>query len=340
MTFIVTWTEMFETSRKNEDNNLARVVPRARSSRRAETHPRLSFAVSLVDGSSRPVQGRRFDMPVDDDEVPTVWVIWGSQYVAKALVALDAHGIKHYVKRGKLGTGGLEDLPGGGKLVPVLTAGGDVVVPDSEAILRWAEKTRGANLYPTPQCAEWSERASDGFLPNAVLYYNWIEPEGYARSMRAKFASLVPWYAGGGTCIAGYLVDWGTAKKRAEFAEKVLPELSKHPDVGTLEGRADAVAKEHVIREALVKELAHFQSGLGANDAAGYLCGGDAPTAADCSVYAQLERLVGTMGDARVPASVPGLLDDTRLGAIKKWREMMVERHPIRYGGKRAPTEK
>ena len=146
--------------------------------------------------------------------------------------------------------------------MPVLTAGGDVVVPDSEAILRWAEKTRGANLYPTAQCAEWSERASDGFLPNAVLYYNWIEPEGYARSMRAKFASFVPWYAGGGTCIAGYLVDWGTAKKRAEFAEKVLPELSKHPDVGTLEGRADAVAKEHVIREALVKELMHFQSGL------------------------------------------------------------------------------
>ena len=46
------------------------------------------------------------------------------------------------------------------------------------------------------------------------------------------------------------------------------------------------------------------------------------------------------MGDARVPASVPGLLDDARLGAIKKWREMMVERHPIRYGGKRAPTVK
>ena len=61
-------------------------------------------------------------MPGDDD-TPTLWVIWGSQYVAKALVALDAHGIKHYVRRGKLGTGGLEDLPGGGKLVPVLTAG-------------------------------------------------------------------------------------------------------------------------------------------------------------------------------------------------------------------------
>ena len=50
-----------------------------------------------------------------------------------------------------------------------------------------------------------------------------------------------------------------------------------------------------------------------------------------------MERLVGTMGDAKVPASVPGLLDDVRLGAIKKWREMMVEKHPIRYGGKRAP---
>jgi len=259
--------------------------------------------------------------------------------VAKVLVALDSHGIKHYVKSGKLGTGGFENLPGGGKLVPVLTAGGDVVVPDSEAILRWAEKTRGANLYPTPQCAEWSERASDGFLPNAVLYYNWIQPEGYARSMRAKFASFVPWYAGGGTCIAGYLVDWGTAKKRAEFAERVLPELSKNPDVGTLEGRSDAVAKEHVIREALVKELARFQSGL-ANDATGYLCGGDAPTAADCSLYAQLARLVGTMGDARVPASMPGLLDDARLGALRRWREMMVERHPIKYGGKRAPTAK
>ena len=275
-------------------------------------------------------------MPGDDD-TPTLWVIWGSQYVAKALVALDAHGIKHYVRRGKLGTGGLEDLPGGGKLVPVLTAGNDVVVPDSEAILRWAEKTRGANLYPTPRCAEWSQRASDGFLPNAVLYYNWIEPNGYARSMRAKLSSLVPWYVGGGTCIAGYLVDWGVSKKRAEFAASVLPELSKHPDVGTLTDRADAVAKEGVVREALVKELMHFQSGLGTEGGVGYLCGGDSPTAADCSVYAQLERLVGTMGDAKVPASVPGLLDDARLGAIKKWREMMVEKHPIRYGGKRAP---
>ena len=91
--------------------------------------------------------------------------------------------------------------------------------------------------------------------------------------------------------------------------------------------------------EALVKELARFQSGL-ADDATGYLCGGDAPTAADCSLYAQLERLVGTMGDARVPASMPGLLDDARLGALRRWREMMVERHPIKYGGKRAPTAK
>ena len=257
--------------------------------------------------------------------------------MAKALVALDAHGIKHYVRRGKLGTGGLEDLPGGGKLVPVLTAGNDVVVPDSEAILRWAEKTRGANLYPNPRCAEWSQRASDGFLPNAVLYYNWIEPQGYARSMRAKLSSLVPWYVGGGTCIAGYLVDWGVSKKRAEFGASVLPELSKHPDVGTLTDRTDAVAKEGIVREALVKELMHFQSGLETEGGVGYLCGGDSPTAADCSVYAQLERLVGTMGDAKVPASVPGLLDDARLGAIKKWREMMVEKHPIRYGGKRAP---
>ena len=224
-----------------------------------------------------------------------------------------------------------------GNVLVLLTAGNDVVVPDSEAILRWAEKTRGANLYPTPRCAEWSQRASDGFLPNAVLYYNWVEPNGYARSMRAKLSSLVPWYVGGGTCIAGYLVDWGVSKKRAEFAASVLPELSKHPDVGTLTDRADAVAKEGVVREALVKELMHFQSGLGTEGGVGYLCGGDSPTAADCSVYAQLERLVGTMGDAKVPASVPGLLDDVRLGAIKKWREMMVEKHPIRYGGKRAP---
>ena len=175
------------------------------------------------------------DMPGDDD-TPTLWVIWGSQYVAKALVALDAHGIKHYVRRGKLGTGGLEDLPGGGKLVPVLTAGNDVVVPDSEAILRWAEKTRGANLYPTPRCAEWSQRASDGFLPNAVLYYNWIEPQGYARSMRAKLSSLVPWYVGGGTYIAGYLVDWGVSKKRADFAASVLPELVQAPGRGDTDG--------------------------------------------------------------------------------------------------------
>ena len=72
-------------------------------------------------------------------------------------------------------------------------------------------------------------------------------------------------------------------------------------------------------------------------DAQPYLLPGDAPTAADFSVFGQLERIVGDMGDAQIPCSLPELLSQEPLARLRAWHQGMRQRHPIRFKGKRAP---
>ena len=129
----------------------------------------------------------------------TIHAIMASQYTAKVLLALDTFDIPHrvefaHVKPSK------RRLPGGGVLVPVLECG-DETVTDSENILRWLDTHRGAMCFPpggegeaTAAAADVSERVSEGFIGAAVLYYNWVDPAGYARSIRTKLKKVVPWF--------------------------------------------------------------------------------------------------------------------------------------------------
>ena len=59
--------------------------------------------------------------------------------------------------------------------------------------------------------------------------------------------------------------------------------------------------------------------------------------AADFSLFAQVERLVGTMGDAAMGAAVPELLAEGGLWRLWEWREGMLALHPISYRGKPVP---
>jgi glutathione S-transferase len=258
----------------------------------------------------------------------TIYVLPGSQYCAKVLAALDAEGIPHDVvsvafdpkKRS-------EELPSGGRKVPemkVVVAGGGndqaTVVLDSEGILRWFDDNRGTKFFPDVAAGELSTRAGDGILAGCVLYYNWVNSEGYSRSVRKSIKEQVlpQWLP-----FRGKVTDVAVKSERAKFRQEVLKMLSV---------KEEQLASEPLVRQMLVEELEYFQSHLTSADQP-YLLG-NKPTAADFSVYAQLERLVGDTGDAQVFCSLPELLQTNALDRLWQWYRGMRSRHPILFHGK------
>jgi glutathione S-transferase len=267
--------------------------------------------------------------PMEGSAPMTIHTFSGSQFSAKVLTALDANQIPHYVTFVSLMPKS-RVLPSGGKLVPEMVVGEGperVVVADSEAILRWLDAHRGTRLFPSEQAAAISARASDGVLAGAAIYYNWVHTPTYRTTMRAVAVSkrgMPSWI-----CVGrGQLADYLTSKQRGTFATLAAKQLG-----GISE---DEMRDEPAVRRLLVAELAELQSTLQA-DAQPYLLPGDAPTAADFSVFGQLERIVGDMGDAQIPCSLPELLSQEPLARLRAWHQGMRQRHPIRFKGKRAP---
>ena len=206
--------------------------------------------------------------------------------------------------------------------------GSPTIVPDSEDILHWLDDHLHTNFYPNDSAKEMSLCASNKLLAGAVWYFNWVDEEGYSRSMkktmaRAMLPSFVPAMAG------EFTVNLFLGSIKAKYRQLAMEALG--------------VTEEHLadpskIRKILVEELTYFQSFLKTDDQP-YLLGKDS-TAADFSVYAQVERLVGDMGDANVIPSVPELKDQTpELERFWKWHELMRERHPLVFKGKRPPKE-
>ena len=168
-------------------------------------------------------------------------------------------------------------------------------------------------------------------LAALVLHYNWVDEPGYRRSMRAAGVRAMPWYVP--LCLSGAVVDRLARKARASFARRVRKIVAKTLFDGD-DAKADAtLADPAETREALVRELEWFQATL--KEAPFMLGVAEAPCAADVSAFAQLERLVGTMGDASVPPSLPELASEPRLVRLMEWRKEMSERCPIRFKGKR-----
>lgn len=252
-----------------------------------------------------------------------IYVVPGSQFSGKVLAALDACGVHHYAEFVSLQPS-KRKLPSGGTLVPELKCG-EHAVPDSEEILKWVDKHRGTRLFPSAEAGELSRRASSGRLAGLVLYYNWIDPEGYAKTMRRSIGDALP----GCVPCKGLLADFLTKSKREEFRAEIVDMVGVTWDALDPENEAE-------MHGILVAELEFFQGKLSTGWE--YL-GGTKPTAADFSVYAQVERLVGDMGDANIPCSQPELLQERRLERFWEWHRLMCQRHPIKFKGKRAPKE-
>jgi glutathione S-transferase len=264
-----------------------------------------------------------------EDEKYVIYVLPGSQYCAKVLSALDSAKIRHEVvavafdvkKRA-------EELPSGGRKVPemkvVRPEAGDAVVQDSEGIIRWFDENRGTRFFALPEAGTISARAGDGVLAGCVLYYNWIDGKGYERSVRKSIKEQVlpQWLP-----LRGAVTDLVVKSERAKFRQEVMKML----------GLSDEqLSDEPAVRRMLVHELEEFQSHLRSPEQP-YLLGSE-PSAADFSVYAQLERLVGDTGDAQVFCSLPGLLQVKELERLWKWYGHMRQQHPIVFHGKGASS--
>lgn len=214
----------------------------------------------------------------------TIYSMPGSQFTGKVLAALDARKIPHYSVFVPIP---LEQrrqfLPSGGTLVPEMKAVvGDkepVIVADSEAILKWFDDSPfETKFFPTEQASELSVRASEKIIAGAVWYFNWVDDEGYNRSMKRSMAkALLPAFFP--EAVSGFIVNLFIQMKavRPKYRNLALGALGV--DDATLEDREK-------IRSMLVEELKFFQSLLKTPDQK-YLLG-DESTAPDFSVYAQV----------------------------------------------------
>ena len=300
--------------------------------------------------TSLPTAARHTAMPTTKSTVITIYAMPGSQFTGKVLVALDARKIDHYCvfvpmpleERRKV-------LPSGGTMVPEMKVVVDeetFIVPDSEAILHWLDDHMQTNYFPTDNnndkdtnlASDLSVRASTKSLAAFVWYFNWVDDEGYQQSMRRSLAkalapSFLPMF------LSGFLVDLFVPSTKAKYRKLSMEALDMQNDEAVFQDRVQ-------MRSKLVDELLYFQSFLKSNDDDDqtYLLGPEL-TAADVSVYAQVERLVGDMGDTHIYPAIPELKSETTttsnderdLSRFWKWHGMMREKHPLKFKGKRPP---
>jgi glutathione S-transferase len=264
----------------------------------------------------------------------TIYALPGSKFVAKVIAALDARNIDHYctfvafadVKKRQ------KELPSGGKLVPEMKVVWEkekdpVIVSDSEAILHWLDDNLKTKLFPSKEASDLSVRASDKILAGSVWYFNWVDPKGYDASMRRHITEKLFWFVP--SFAGGFFVDLLTKSVQAKFRAQAKEAL----DV-----TEDELDKRDPILEKLNGELKHFQSFLKSDDQSYFM--GPEPSAPDFSVYAQVERLVGDMGDAQLYPPIPEFKKETpELARFWKWHDLMREKHPLKYKGKREPKD-
>lgn len=254
----------------------------------------------------------------------TIYALNGSQFVAKVLVALDARQIPHAVefvdpipsKR---------KLPSGGLLVPEMVYNKDVIVQDSDVILQHMDKHHGTDFFPAskPEVTEVCSRASSQ-LAAFIHYYNWAQEDTYRKTMAYRFQSLLPSVV---CCFRKQATDYLLKDARQKFTVKAATVLGLDPD---------NMPTEAEMLKRLIAELVYYQDLLKTEEQVYLVEGTSQLTAADAAVYAQVERIVGTSGDANIPAAIPSLLEEPKLARFWRWHTQMREKHPIIFKGKRA----
>jgi len=249
------------------------------------------------------------------------------------LAALQSTQVEHYVhfvpisesQRRKV-------IPSGRTLVPELQVGvgpNKKIIPDSEKILEYFQESGILpHLYPNAKAHELSQRASDGTLAAMVWYYNWVEQQGYEKSMRRQIGTQVmPWF------VPWMAVDHllkGVRTKHEGLVRNVITDVVDLKD-------------ESAMRQRLLSELQYFQDCLETDDQPYLIPGASQPTAADFSVYCLLERLVGAVdppsSDNPIYPAIPELKPGNGLDRLWKWHDHMRSTYKVQFKGRRVPKE-
>lgn len=276
---------------------------------------------------------------VDGDAI-VIYVIPGSQFSVKVLSALVSRDIQHFVEFVPTPVS-QRRLPSGGTMVPEMWVGSDsqttAVVADSEAILHWLDDHRHTNFFPTAHTSELSLRASTRGLAGLVWFYNWVNPTGYRNSMQKSLAKLLlpSWL----TIGQEWIVDCVVSLSRQREKHATLSQKALNVDATTMKD-------DKAMHRILMNELAFFQSLFAERSPQEqpYLIPNtQEPTAVDFSVFAQLQRLVGTGkgSDIFVFPVFPEFMANTpKLVRLWQWYELMTERFPVQFKGKRRPKDR
>ena len=271
-----------------------------------------------------------------------VYFLPGSQYSAKVLIGLDSRKIPHitqevHIKPSK------RRLPSGGILVPEITFCDSVgkvnIVSDSNEIFRtvddkifqdYPEKA----FFPGGESGPVAtlEKELDKELGALLLYYNWIWPVGYRRTMQMRLMSKLP------GCLPAFLkrgvINAVTKGKRTAFKKQIREQLGKtDTELGDEAGMRNQLF-------ACLERLGEAELITGtslSSDKEGCIL----LNAAQCDVYAFLERFLGGMGDFSLtkfgldgyPASLPELADEISPGIVKllDWHQQVRKIVPVRF---------
>lgn len=167
------------------------------------------------------------------------------------------------------------------------------------------------------------EELGDTVLDVWSRYFNWVDREGFDQSIALLVKKRLP------CCIACCLTPYNLApikKSRAKYVR-----IS-----GNVLGEENLASREAAV-EGLLKTLDRYEASLGSDEQKYLVPDTTGVTAADCIVYAELQRIVGDSGDAHFPPCLPGLLEENkaRLPRLGRWYQRMCNEHPIAFKPRR-----
>lgn len=272
------------------------------------------------------------DAPSSEPKIELL-VLPGSQFVMKAMAALDHLGLEYSIRRVN-GQKLKKELPPP-HTVPVMHYDGQVV-PDSHDILALLNEKHGRalgrDLFPAdpPSAAAFEtvealETWSGDVLYVWSLYYSWVDDEAWKRSLRPVIAKLVP----------GFLQKCCPCMFSPENAVRPIREKQRKRCNEVL---GEAVATPEAAQQGIVQALHKLEASL-LDDAQQYLQGTEHPTAGDFAVYGNMLRLVDTSFDANIGGGFPDLFGVAKTHRLEAWFGRMKAAYPLQFYGRGKKSE-
>jgi glutathione S-transferase len=254
------------------------------------------------------------------------------------LAGLSHRGIPHYLEFAH-GEPHSRQLPSGGDMVPELELRG-AGIPDSAAIFRHLDNSglpqlENAPFFPSPDDVGQKtadkvlrlERLAETNLDPFCNYFNFVDHDGYNRSVRQSLARYIPAWA------FWVSIDDRLSDKRASETAACRSHFlsSSHPNANL-----DCSVVRTAWRAMLLQLEAEFTS-----SASWTFCGTAYPTAADFALFSKFARLQDHLGDVSIGAAFPDAFDgyDSETPRLLAWYRRMRSECPLVWRNKRVPMD-